>query len=137
MTGETELNKRIGQAIRSARLARGVTQDDLAVLLDVDRTLISRYERGSRTMPAPALVQVFAYLEYSLSALDPQQIDAADGGPGEQPSSGVEAAVLPQAVRRIMAMLLERPDLVPTVEDVLQTFVEEDDLRHGAVAVGR
>lgn len=116
MTDEQDLNRRIGAALREARLSRGVTQDDLARLLQVDRTMISRYERGSRTLSAPALLSVFHYLEYSLGTLDL-------GTYAERAAS----APLPEAIQRIVEMLQQRPDLIGTVEDVLETFLSADE----------
>ncbi|HEY0733986.1 MAG TPA: helix-turn-helix transcriptional regulator [Herpetosiphonaceae bacterium] len=114
MTEEQDLNRRIGAALREARLSRGVTQDDLAQLLAVDRTMISRYERGSRTLSAPALLSVFHYLEYSLGTLD---LGSYAGSP----------APLPESIQRIVEMLKQRPDLIATVEDVLETFLSADE----------
>jgi transcriptional regulator with XRE-family HTH domain len=118
MSNEQELNRRIGAAVRDARLARGVTQGDLAQLLEVDRTMISRYERGTRTLSAPALLMIFRYLEYSLDTLDLESVaDAATTEP------------LPESIQRIVAMLRQRPELIGTVEDVLETFVSADEAR--------
>ncbi len=117
MTTEQDLNARIGAAIRAARLARGVTQDDLAQLLQVDRTMISRYERGLRTLSAPALLRVFHYLEYSLNTLEL----------GTYADSAAAATTAPaEPVQRIVQMLEEHPELIGTVEDVLDTFLNAD-----------
>ena len=116
MTIESDLNTRIGAAVRAARLARGVTQDDLARLLEVDRTMISRYERGLRTLSAPALLHIFHYLEYSLNTLD---LGAPSGDTG--------SAALPEPIQRIVQMLQRHPELIGTVEDVLETFLNADE----------
>lgn len=118
MTSEVELNMRIGAAIRAARLSRGVTQDDLGKLLGVDRTMISRYERGLRTLSAPALLTIFQYLEFPLPALD---------GNGLLQHDSASRTTLPPAVESILAKLRQRPDLIPTVEDILETFVSSDE----------
>lgn len=119
MTEEQDLNQRIGAALREARLSRGVTQDDLARLLQVDRTMISRYERGSRTLSAPALLSAFHYLKYSLSTLDLRIYNDS--------SSSMSSAPLPDSIQRIVAMLQQRPELIGTVEDVLETFLSADE----------
>ncbi|HEX6292194.1 MAG TPA: helix-turn-helix transcriptional regulator [Herpetosiphonaceae bacterium] len=119
MTIDQELNARIGAAIRNARLARGVTQDDLAALLQVDRTMISRYERGSRTISAPALLRMFHYLEYSLNTLDL--------GAASEDASSTSLAAMPEPIQRIVTMLQQRPELIGTVEDVLETFLGADE----------
>jgi transcriptional regulator with XRE-family HTH domain len=119
MSEEQSLNRRIGTALREARLSRGVTQDDLAQLLRVDRTMISRYERGSRTLSAPALLSVFHYLEYSLETLDL--------GKHADNHASADSAPLPESIQRIAAMLQQRPELIGTVEDVLETFLSADE----------
>lgn len=115
---EAEVNNRIGAAIRVARLSRGVTQDDLAKLLGVDRTMISRYERGLRTLSAPALLTIFQYLEYSLPALHNDAL---------HPHERATQPQVPAAVESILVKLRQRPDLIPTVEDVLDTLLSVDE----------
>lgn len=117
MSDDQNLNTRIGVEIRKARLSRGITQDDLAKLLDVDRTMISRYERGTRTLSAPALLIIFRYLEYSLQILDEDV--PTDRNTGSQTE-------LPRALQPIIMMLQQRPELIPTVEDVLETFLDNE-----------
>jgi transcriptional regulator with XRE-family HTH domain len=118
MTSEHDLNHTIGAALRAARLARGVTQGDLAQLLQVDRTMISRYERGSRTLSAPALLTIFHYLEYSLGTLDLGS-----------PSAAATSEPLPDSIQRIVSMLQQHPELIATVEDVLETFLSAEEAR--------
>lgn len=113
MTDDRTLDVQLGAVIRQARLARGVTQDDLARLLGVDRTMVSRYERGLRTLSAPALVQIFRYLQYPLTSIDGLVATTA-------------APTANEPLRRIVEMLTQRPDLIPTVEDVLDTFLAAD-----------
>ena len=48
---ERELRKRLGGALRAARLAMQLTQDDLASLVETDPETISRFERGA-TLPS-------------------------------------------------------------------------------------
>ena len=48
---ERELRKRLGGALRAARLARQLTQDDSASLVETDPETISRFERGA-TLPS-------------------------------------------------------------------------------------
>jgi len=50
---EKELRDRLGAALRGARLARDLTQNQLAERLDTDPETISRFERGV-TLPSLA-----------------------------------------------------------------------------------
>ncbi len=48
---EKELRRRLGGALRTARLAKQLTQNQLAERLDTDPETISRFERGA-TLPS-------------------------------------------------------------------------------------
>lgn len=51
------------QAIRTARKAAGVSQDELALFLGVNRATISKYETGVIEPSVSQLVQIANYLE--------------------------------------------------------------------------
>jgi transcriptional regulator with XRE-family HTH domain len=54
--GRKQVARAFGATLRAARLQRGVSQDELGVLCDFDRTYPSLLERGLRS---PTLVMVF------------------------------------------------------------------------------
>ncbi len=114
MTGN-DLNHQIGAALRQARLSRGVTQDDLAQLLAVDRVTISRYEHGTRPLPLASLLQIATYLEQPASALLPTEHRA----PMILPTPPEQVAV-----QSVVQVLTDHPELVPTVLDLLETMLE-------------
>lgn len=62
----------IGAAVRNTRMARGITQDELAQALGVDRVTISRYEGGKRAISIPTLLDVSAYLGIPVTRLLPR-----------------------------------------------------------------
>lgn len=57
---EKELRLRLGAALRDARLARQLTQGQLAELVSTDPETISRFERGATL---PSLVRLLALAE--------------------------------------------------------------------------
>lgn len=116
-----DLNRQIGAALRQARLARGVTQSDLARLLAVDRVTISRYEHGTRPLPLDFLLQIATYLEQPASALLPREHQAAAPVPPEQ-----------APVQVVVQVLTDHPELGPTVLDLLETLL--GPTRHAATA---
>jgi transcriptional regulator with XRE-family HTH domain len=62
----------LGSALRSARLAHGLTQVALAKRAGVTQTYISQLERGARANPAAAVgARLAAALEVSPDALGP------------------------------------------------------------------
>jgi transcriptional regulator with XRE-family HTH domain len=117
MTDHDELNQRIGAAIRAARGRRGITQDELAPELGVDRATLARYERGQRGMSAAMLVH--------LCHLFGESLDALLAGVVPRPSLG-DGAPLDDTIHRIVVRLQHRPDLAATVEDLLDTMTAPD-----------
>jgi transcriptional regulator with XRE-family HTH domain len=116
VTGDTanELDIQIGGTLRKARLARGYTQDELAQLMGVDRTTISKYESGSRAPSIGVLIQIGRLLGQPLAALVP----------GTQGADPIRAPRGP--VQIILQVLDERPDLIPTVLELLEMALERE-----------
>ena len=48
MEGEelTDLRQNLGREIREARVLAGISQEDLALMADIDRSYVSQLERG-------------------------------------------------------------------------------------------
>lgn len=76
---EKELRTRLGEGLRQARLARHLTQNQLAEKLDTDPETISRFERGATL---PSLVRLLSLadalgvtLASLLSAASPRPMD--------------------------------------------------------------
>lgn len=59
----------LGQRIRHVRLVVGVSQDELAAVIGVDRTAVSRIESGGRKVSAVDLVRIAARLGVTLADL--------------------------------------------------------------------
>ena len=108
------LNQTIGAAIREARLARGVTQEELARAFGIDRVTVARYERGTRTISAPALLQMLSFLGREI------QLDGGQPSSGERLPTRVKA--LDPTVHRIVQLLQKRPELIETVTDLFETL---------------
>lgn len=107
MSTPEETDLQVGAALRAARLARGLRQDDLAQLLQVDRSTVARYEAGERAMSVSTLVQVARLLNQPVSALLP----------GHQGNA---------ALSKVVQLLEQRPDLLPRVLDVIAVSLEHE-----------
>jgi len=59
----SELSKRFGEKIRSARTAKGISQDKLAVKSQIDRSYIGRIDRGEVNITMDKLYLLAAALE--------------------------------------------------------------------------
>ena len=56
---------RIGELISDARKRRGITQDELAVLTQIDSSNIRGYEKGRSMMGIPTLIRIADALNVS------------------------------------------------------------------------
>lgn len=59
----------IGQSIRTARLEKKMSQEQLALLSEVDRSYIGRVERGDNNVAILTLAKISSALDLSLSDL--------------------------------------------------------------------
>ncbi len=67
--------KRLGEAVRAAREARGLSQEDLGFEADLDRTYVSGVERGVRN---PTVVTILA-LAKALKVKPSRLVTGAEG----------------------------------------------------------
>lgn len=110
LDGGDSFVQQIGRRIRAVRLRRLITQVELARALGIERTTLTKYERGSRSMTVEMLVQIARALQVAPSVL----LD--DALPLES-----------EEVREIMRRLVQRPDVVPQVLDMLDVMTRPED----------
>lgn len=60
----------VGEAIRKARLAQNLTQDELGKRIGVQRSQICRLESGKSTITLPVMSRVFQALGIATATLD-------------------------------------------------------------------
>jgi transcriptional regulator with XRE-family HTH domain len=96
--------------VRDLRLARAVTQEELAAVLGVKRESMSRYESGERAITIALLLDIAAALEQPITAFLP---------------GGQTNGTAHDAFAEVSAALQERPDLIPSVLDLLAVLREE------------
>lgn len=66
---EKELRERLGSALRAARVAKGLTQGDLAEKVETDPETISRFERGATLPSLVRLLSLADALGVTIAAL--------------------------------------------------------------------
>jgi transcriptional regulator with XRE-family HTH domain len=132
MPGDSsDLDRLIGAALREARLSRACTQAELAERLNVGRSALAHYEAGKRPLTVSMLLQVAQVLQYPPSRLLPSIL-----GDGPVPAA---RRALPEEVAQVARLLSDRPDLVPSVLDLLeallqhQVVADDDDTQRPAV----
>ena len=59
----TAKDRQIGELIRTQRLARGATQTELAVYLDLTFQQVQKYESGANRVPAARLAKIAEFLK--------------------------------------------------------------------------
>jgi transcriptional regulator with XRE-family HTH domain len=81
-----DLQRQLGRALREYRLARGLSQEQLAELLDVHRTYMGGVERGERNLTLRSVERIAEHL-----ALSP--LGLLGGPSGTSTGSGDDAPV--------------------------------------------
>lgn len=59
----------LGAAIREVRLAKGISQERLALLADVDRSYVGRIERGDNNVALLTLARLASALDMTIAKL--------------------------------------------------------------------
>jgi transcriptional regulator with XRE-family HTH domain len=75
------VEKAFGQALRQTRQGRGISQEQLGLSSDFDRTYISLVERGIRSPTIRALVKMAEALEVRPSTIVRKMEDLLTSGP--------------------------------------------------------
>jgi len=63
----------IGKQIRAFREAKGFSQDELAEIMEVNRSTISKVETGKFAITIDYLVKFAWYLDFNISVLEKQR----------------------------------------------------------------
>ncbi len=63
---------KFGNRLKEKRRKKGLSQNDLAYCLDIDRTTLSKYETGNRDMQVSMLPLLSAYCDFPLNELFPK-----------------------------------------------------------------
>jgi len=71
-----QLAKAVGERIRHRRKARGLSQDDLALLSGIDRSYVGRIERGEVNITVEKLYIIARVLSCDPATLLPEIQDA-------------------------------------------------------------
>ncbi len=59
----------LGDAIRRIRLSKGISQEQLALLAEVDRSYVGRVERGDNNIATLTLARIAHALDISIAKL--------------------------------------------------------------------
>ena len=67
-----EKREAIGKQIRAFRDSKGISQDELAEIMEVNRSTISKVENGKFAITIDYLVKFAWYLDFNISVLEKQ-----------------------------------------------------------------
>ena len=99
----------IGEQIRAARKAKGMTQDELASALNITRTGISKWETGDRVPDAEMLLHLSEVLEYNFTRSSAESVSRANEETGKPVKKEAPAERMAESPERIAAPAEETP----------------------------
>jgi transcriptional regulator with XRE-family HTH domain len=113
-------NRRIGQIIKEARKARGMTQMDLSELLGVSYQQVQKYEKGNDNISVDRLKQIAKAVNVPITLFFSGEAEIAAEAPaiyGKMPEDEIDLLKL---YRRIKARKARK-----AVIELLKTFTAE------------
>jgi transcriptional regulator with XRE-family HTH domain len=124
---EAAIYRGIGAQLRAVRLACGVSQEELAERLGIERVTLSRYESGARTLPLATLVMVAELLRRPIAAFLP---NSAVLSPSSSPSLSTAASTQQPTlagIAEIQAVLTDHPELIASTQSFLDTMLAPEE----------
>lgn len=96
--------KAVGQRIKAAREKRGLTQEELAALVNISPTHVSVIERGAKTVRMDTFVAIANVLEVSADSLLIDVVDHATASEASALSSAIECLPYEERTRILKAI---------------------------------
>lgn len=105
---DTDFFKDLGQRIAQARKDAGLTQQQLADVLEIGQPVLASYEIGRRRVPVSALAPLAKALKVSVEHLLGEQPAAAKRGPVPKLQRQIEqVSSLPKAQQQFVSQFLD------------------------------
>jgi transcriptional regulator with XRE-family HTH domain len=119
-----DLDRIIGQRLRDVRLSTGVSQEELAQRLGIERVSLSRYETGQRAIPFSVLLTISNVLQRPISEFVPGATSTVKRRPLlETTPIATEAA----PIDGILATLAQHPQLAVGVQQFLDAMLSDTE----------
>ena len=118
----------IGAALRAARWARGITQEELSRVLGINRSTLARYEAGDRPIPATVLLECATHLNLSIDELLGHRLAERVLTTATEPGISDTDVVI--------AILRQQPALATMVRELLETMPGIEQSTGGAAHSG-
>ena len=118
----SDLDSAIGANLKAARLQSVVTQAELADAIGVDRTTITKWETGQRSLTVAHLLQIARVLDIA-----PQDL-LHPPKPATGPAPHLTTVVIQQqALQAITRTLQQNPDLIAVVLQTMQQQLKQSE----------
>jgi transcriptional regulator with XRE-family HTH domain len=116
MAATSDQRAALGQRIKAARLARLLTQREVAERAGIGRDALAKYETGARGIGVDELMRLAAALRTPVAALL-----------GEAPpAAAAQPPTLAPPLDTIVRILTEHPDFTPQVLEMLELLLERE-----------
>ena len=109
-----------GEQLRNTRIARHLTQEQLAEMADITRVMIARYETTSQLPALDTLIRIADALDVSIDYL----LGRADAS-GVYQEKGV--VIPPSAQRKKGGLPATREELEQLIQDMVQSALKEKE----------
>jgi transcriptional regulator with XRE-family HTH domain len=119
-----DLDRMIGQRLRDVRLSSGVSQEELAQRLGIERVSLSRYETGQRAIPFSALLAISDILQRPISDFALGTTLATKRRPLLETVPKATGVVL---IDSILATLTQHPQLAAGVQQFLDAMLSDTE----------
>jgi len=110
-------NKRIGQIIKEARKARGMTQMKLSELIGVSYQQVQKYEKGSDNISVERLKQIAKAVNVPVTLFFPGAAEVVAEAPAVYAKTAEDEATLLELYRRIKSQKVKK-----ALIELLKTF---------------
>ena len=118
--------KSFGKRLQELRLARGMTQKDLARMLDVQLAVISRYERGLSAPSAASIIELAKILQVTTDEI-------LIGQPGGVEPPVIRNAVFFERFKKLDTEIDDRKD-IEAIVTFLDAFLARKQLKRMAAS---
>lgn len=116
-----DLDRVIGKRLRDIRLSGGVSQEELAERLGIERVSLSRYETGQRAVPFSTLMTISEVLQRPIGDFLPGAQQPVKRG-ALLPSGPTDSP----AIEEIVTILTQHPQFTAGVQQFLNVMLQDD-----------
>lgn len=134
MSEDTPVNK-FGKILRELRKEQNLTQEDVSIYLETDRSNIANYERGKRLPPLESLIKISRFFNVSLDylVLGKERIeDSSDTDMVKRELMAENTALMEESIR-LHDTLKEKEDEVDLLKELVESLRNYNSFLEGKI----